>query len=331
VRARWLQELKQAEAGCAWDQNAREHLVLTWAKHFQDTGLYKVCLPKHIGGLALGLIDFMELTREMAGIDANLAWRFQIANGATYFYQYYHPSQADSIYALNEVLVSGSGTPSGVGKPTSSGYLVSGNWAYCSGSDLATHVSFVFQVPQTGECLAAIVPFSSAIGFQSYSFSGMQFTATSSMYFDDLYVPLEACFHLDEKVNGNKLAAFNYPFKVFARAFFIPVLIGSAERYFHELDHYKFTSKRYSELDFNQVSEGFQQLVKSYYACLDFIRQDQYDFFEKDVVQLAIHVNKLIHSSLHLAGMEALMSNKPIHYCYQNSIAVAQHYLLNRC
>lgn len=330
MRARWLQELKQAEAGCTWDQNAREHLVLTWAKYFQDTGLYKVCLPKHIGGLALGLIDFMELTREIAVVDANLAWRFQIANGATYFYQHYPPSQADTIFGLNQVLISGSGTPSGLGKPSRSGYLVSGNWAYCSGSDLASHVSFVFQVPETGECLAAIVPLSSAVGFQSYVFSGMQYSATSRMHFDDLYVPKEACFRLENAFPGHHLSAFNYPFTVFARAFFIPVLMGCVERFFQELDRYKHTSKRYGHQSFERVTDEFLALSKSYAQGINLIKQHQCDFFEDAVVQLAVDLKRLMHEAVHLAGMEAIMVDKPIHYLYQNAIAVAQHYLLNQ-
>ncbi len=330
MKKQWLNDLRIEESRCSVEPKHREHLVLSWAKRFQDTGLYKVCLPDHIGGLSLGLVDFMDLTRELAFIDANLAWRFQIANGATYFYQHYPAFIGDSIYASKEVLVSGSGTPSGIGKSVKRGYLVSGSWAYCSGSDLATQVSFVFQVTETGENLAAIVPLTSAVGFQSYSFSGMQYTATARMHFEDLFVPEEGCFRSENTFQGHQLTAFNYPFTVFARAFFIPVLIGSAERYFHELDHYKFISKYYSKVDFNQVLDDFSQLLKSYYACIDFIRQDQYDFFEKEVVQLAIDVNKLMHASLHLAGMEALMTNKPIHYNYQNTIAIAQHYLMNR-
>lgn|GEM_PF-4873113 len=329
MKKQWLNDLRLEESRCSVEPKHREHLVLSWAKRFQDTGLYKVCLPDHIGGLSVGLVDFMDLTRELAFIDANLAWRFQIANGATYFYQHYPAFIGDSIYASKEVLVSGSGSPSGIGKSVKRGYLVSGSWAYCSGSDLATQVSFVFQVTETGENLAAIVPLTSAVGFQSYSFSGMQYTATARMHFEDLFVPEEGCFRLDQTFTGNQLTAFNYPFTVFARAFFIPVLVGCAERFFHELNQYKDTSKRYGLDEFIRVQAEFLSLIKTYETCINCIESDQYDLFEEKVIQLTKDLKQVIHTSIHLAGMDALMLNKPINYHYHNALAVTQHYLLN--
>ena len=321
-----LDKIQEAEKQCPWDEISRGHFVYHWAKELKRSNYFKVCLPIVCGGQDLDLFSFMEITRRLSFIDGNLGWRFQIANGATYFFKNFPKESAVNLFRINELLISGSGSNSGTGSKVTDGYKVSGCWEYCSGSDLATHVSFVFSDDQTGTSFAAIVPRSKTISFCAHNFTGMQHTATSQLNLEQIFVSHENCFHVEEIINNIPVPAFDYEFNVFARAFFIPVVIGLYERYLQELNsHLSFKG-----LSCNQtIIEESSELIKVYETILLLLRNKKYIEFNALVIEFNERIKQNIISSFHFSGMHGLKKDSGINYQFQNLIAATQHSLLN--
>lgn len=320
-----LDKIQEAEKQCPWDEISRGHFVYHWAKELKRMNLFKVCLPLECGGQNIGLVEFMEITRKLSFIDANLGWRFQIANGATYFFKNFQKEKALTLFNENELLVSGSGSNTGIAVPIKNGYNVSGEWDYCSGSDLASHVSFVFTDESTKEALAAIIPMQKSFTFQPYEFSGMQHTATAQFKLENLFVHSEDCFEIQKTKNEIELPAFEPEFDVFARAFFLPVAVGIFERYFYELS--LTFSPKYAIA--NKSVKSLSDFKNEYFELLEKIKSSDLSNFSSKVTEIIKKMKFDLISSIHFAGMNGLKRNHPVNYTFQNFIAVTQHYLLN--
>lgn len=320
-----LDKIQEAEKQCPLDEISRGHFVYHWAKELKKRNYFKVCLPIVCGGQDLDLFSFMEITRRLSFIDGNLGWRFQIANGATYFFKNFPKESAVNLFRINELLISGSGSNSGTGSKVADGYKVSGCWEYCSGSDIATHVSFVFSDDQTGTSFAAIIPRSKTISFRAHNFSGMQHTATAQLILENIFVREENCFQVNEKKNDIKLLAFEPEFDVFARAFFLPVAFGIFERYQSEL-----SSKLSNKFNLtNNHLESFQKISNDYTKLLKKVKTSDLSNFNSEVIEFIKKLKYDLISSIHFAGMNGLNRNHPVNYTFQNFLAVTQHYLLN--
>lgn len=101
-------------------------------------GLFKLFIPKTLGGHALTLEEALALVMLIAQGDGSVAWQVQIGSGGNYFLPSFSPAVAEMIFSPPAAVIAGSGYVGGYAYPEAGGYRVSGYWRYASGAQYAT-------------------------------------------------------------------------------------------------------------------------------------------------------------------------------------------------
>jgi alkylation response protein AidB-like acyl-CoA dehydrogenase len=100
-----------------------------------DKGLFRLLLPKSVGGTQMHLADFVDVIEELAKADASTAWCVGQASGCSFTAAYVDADVAKDVFGpLDSVLAWGPSTKSAQAVKTDGGYVISGAWMFASGS-----------------------------------------------------------------------------------------------------------------------------------------------------------------------------------------------------
>lgn len=97
-------------------------------------GLFKIFVPKSLGGLEMGLPEALRLEEELAWLDGSLGWTITLCSGASWFVGFLDPSVVQEIFADVAVCFGGSGMANGTAIRQGNGYVVNGDWRYATGA-----------------------------------------------------------------------------------------------------------------------------------------------------------------------------------------------------
>jgi len=102
-------------------------------------GLYRLLLPRHLHGYAIGIETFVKIMEALAAVDASTAWCVGQGNGCSMAAGYVEPAIAREIWGDDPRGVLAWGFQvEGRAKVVTGGYLVTGKWAFGSGGHHAT-------------------------------------------------------------------------------------------------------------------------------------------------------------------------------------------------
>jgi alkylation response protein AidB-like acyl-CoA dehydrogenase len=102
---------------------------------FRRAGLYRLLIPKTLGGLELPYVEAMRLVERVARADGSAGWCMMVEGvmGASAG-SYLPDAGARKVYAHGgDVFMAGNGVPRGFARPVDGGYMIKGHWAYGSG------------------------------------------------------------------------------------------------------------------------------------------------------------------------------------------------------
>jgi alkylation response protein AidB-like acyl-CoA dehydrogenase len=98
-----------------------------------EARLFRMYIPKALGGLEIDPITSMIVVEEIARADAAAAWNLML--GATYgLWAAFLPDDAAcEIYGAPDAVVAGALRPTGRARPVDGGFVVDGRWSFASG------------------------------------------------------------------------------------------------------------------------------------------------------------------------------------------------------
>ena len=100
-----------------------------------NNGLFKLFVPKELGGKMLSLPEGLKVFEEASRINGSFGWLVTIGTGGGFFVPYYPINgMRQQLFSDKKAVIAGSGTASGIAKKVDGGYRVTGKWKYCSGS-----------------------------------------------------------------------------------------------------------------------------------------------------------------------------------------------------
>jgi alkylation response protein AidB-like acyl-CoA dehydrogenase len=114
-----------------------------------DAGLFRMLLPRSLGGAELDLPTYVRAIEELARADGSVAWCVGQANGLFNYVAHMDPSAAQEVFASGrEILANGPGEGNRPGRAveTDAGYQVTGRWMFASGIGHATWLIAVCQL-----------------------------------------------------------------------------------------------------------------------------------------------------------------------------------------
>lgn len=104
----------------------------------RDAGLFRLLLPKSVGGLEIDLVTLAEVTRILAAADASAAWCVGQGGGCAMTAAFLAPEAARRLFGASDAVLAWGAGVQGTAVEVEGGYRVSGKWSFASGSRHAT-------------------------------------------------------------------------------------------------------------------------------------------------------------------------------------------------
>ncbi len=176
-----------------------------------DAGMFRLLLPRSIGGAELDLPSFVRVIEILAAGDASVAWCVGQGGGCATAAAYLAPDIAREIFGDRQAVMSW-GPPAGPVKAVAApgGYRLTGTWSFVSGSPhcqwLGATQCQVIEAdgsfrkdPKTGQPARRVMlfPKTSARMADMWEVMGLRGTGSDNYTLDDLFVPEAYSFAID--------------------------------------------------------------------------------------------------------------------------------------
>ncbi|AUI51503.1 acyl-CoA dehydrogenase family protein [Arthrobacter crystallopoietes] len=185
------------------------HLTETAAQALHDAGIFRLGIPKDLGGYEASPRQVIEVIEKLSYADASTGWAvmaLQMITGTTAAYQ--GAEATDALFADGGYhLMAGQGTRLGTATKVDGGYLLSGSWSFASGLPLASHIHTAALVEETGEALIFTFPKEQAQIVDNWDVMGLKATGSIDYSTKDLFVPQAYTYNVatKESVHGGAL------------------------------------------------------------------------------------------------------------------------------
>ncbi|NCU03857.1 MAG: acyl-CoA dehydrogenase [Chitinophagaceae bacterium] len=187
---------------------------------------FKLFIPKEQGGLALNIMDALQLEEQLAYIDGSLGWTVTLCSGANFFAGFMDQQKTGKLFYANNVCFGGSGAATGIAKQTKDGYVVTGRWKYATGAPHLTHFTANCVIHQNGKPVlkedgtALIRSFyfkkHEVKLYNDWQAMGLKATASRSFSITKRKVKEERSFIIDHTHVTLEHPVYRYPFLPFA-------------------------------------------------------------------------------------------------------------------
>ena len=196
-------------------QQAREELEESrqlpshLAQLLTKAGLFQMYLPRALGGSETDPLTSYLAVEELSKIDGSVGWCAFVFSSSSYFMGWLPPKAAlDIVGKPPNIRASGSIRPGGEALVVEGGYRVSGQWDFASGIDQANWFMGTCRIADDdgpllrpdGTRLTRIfmVPADMGTVHDTWSVVGMRGTGSKDFVVDDVFVPVERAFSLDD-------------------------------------------------------------------------------------------------------------------------------------
>ena len=204
------------------------HLPPVLAEAFLRHDVYRLLLPRDLGGAGVDPLDYLQLVEDVAAVDGSIGWNLAIGIGSGLFVGYLPPERSRAMFAAPDCGIAGAYAPMGRGEPVEGGYRVSGHWGWASGVHQAHWMVFGFAVPQGNgekpEVRQALAPRDAFHILDTWHVGGMRGTGSTEYEVEDLFVPAEMTFQMFIGKPRHPAPLFRLPGGFFGAALAIVVL-----------------------------------------------------------------------------------------------------------
>jgi alkylation response protein AidB-like acyl-CoA dehydrogenase len=120
------------------------------ARAMTRAGVFRIWVPKSLGGLEWDILSGVRLVEEIAKIDGSAAWVAGNSAGQAFLCQSLPDTAVEEIFATPDTVLAGGAFPPGAAVPMDGGYRVTGQAPFGSGCHHATHFFTVHVVVEDG-------------------------------------------------------------------------------------------------------------------------------------------------------------------------------------
>jgi indole-3-acetate monooxygenase len=199
------------------------------ADAFLQHDVYRLILPRDLGGAEVGPLEYLHLIEQLARVDGSIAWNFAIGAGSALYGGYLPLERSRALFADANCCIAGAYAPMGRAEVVRGGYRVSGRWGWASGVDQARWMVLGFTVvppnesqqeesARRPEVRQALAPREAFRVLDSWHVSGMRGTGSAEYEVDNLFVPAEDAFQVFKDKPPHAAPIFHMPGVFFAAA-----------------------------------------------------------------------------------------------------------------
>ncbi len=328
---------------------------------FHDAGLFRILLPRQMGGGELTIPDTLRLCEEVSRIDASAGWNLAICSGSPLFGHNLSRAAFERIYGDPRGMSAGSLNPATTRVVAAEGgWRFSGKATYASASAHATYLMAAGMVLRDGApqmvdgfpvMRGGLFPIQHAKILNTWATAGMRGTGSNDCVFEDVFVPDEFTFDwLNAKSPWQRGPFASIPLQLQFVGGLVSVVLGTAR---HALDTLSeiaqakvpaatratLRERPIAQIQFAQA-EGLLHAARAYfYSCNDEIWRkgeagESFSIQDRAHARLAVvTAAKLAVQAVDLvadaAGMNSAQTSCPIERCWRDVHTATQHVLMN--
>lgn len=197
---------------------------------FRRHDVYRLILPRDLGGAQLDPRDYLRLVEKLARTDGSIAWNFAIGAGSGLYVGYLPVERSRVMFADAACCIAGAYAPFGRGEVVAGGYRVSGRWGWASGIDQARWVVFGFTVDRDDgrQVLQGLAPREAFHVLDTWHVSGLRGTGSTEYEVDGLFVTEDMTFQVFKSEPQHPAPVFRLPGAFFGAAVAV-VALGIAQ------------------------------------------------------------------------------------------------------
>jgi indole-3-acetate monooxygenase len=331
------------------------------ADALHDSGLFRILVPRNMGGGELTIPDSLRLCEEVSRIDASAGWNLSICVGGPMFGYNLSRAAFEKIYSDPRGVSAGSLNPMTTQViATDGGWRFSGKATYASASAHATYLMAAGLVMRDGApqiidglpvMRAGLFPIKHAKILNTWWTAGMRGTGSNDCVFENVLVPDEFTFDwLNAKSPWQRGPFGNIPLQLQFVGNLVTVVLGTARHAletFNEIAQAKVPAATRATLRERPIAqtqyaqaEGLLHAARAYfYDCNDEIWRkgevgESFSIEDRAHARLAVvTAAKLAVQAVDLvadaAGMNSAQTSCPIERCWRDVHTATQHVLMN--
>lgn len=174
-----------------------------------DARMYRVLLPKSLGGDELDLATHAKVLQIIASCDASTAWTLSQGAGCSMSAAYMEPEAARRLFGPRDAVLAWGAGIQGKAVKVDGGYRVSGKWSFASGSGHATLIgahSHIYEADGTTPVMrpdgkradkTMLIPREKVRFHDVWNVIGLRGTASDTFDVDDVFVPADEAVERD--------------------------------------------------------------------------------------------------------------------------------------
>lgn len=208
-------------------------------EYIYEHRLFKLFVPKELGGDMKPLPEAIRIFEEASKIDSSFGWLVTIGAGGGFFVPSLSEKACREIFLGQDAVIAGSGQATGKAVKTDGGYIVTGDWRYCSGAMHATAFTANCVIEdhdgkEDGKIRSvAFTPEQISI-IKDWNTIGLKGTGSHTIAAENAFVPDERTFSIFEKISYVNEPLYSFPFLQFSQASFAAIAIGITRHFFEE-------------------------------------------------------------------------------------------------
>ena len=195
----------------------------------RKAGLFKLMLPKRVGGHQATLHQFIDVVSEAARGCGSTGWVLGVVNAHNWLLGLFPTQAQDDVFtAQPDAIISAVIGPRGKASQVPGGYRVSGFWPFCSGSPAANWVMLGAEVldadGQPCDGGDFLIPIADIDIKNDWDVTGLRASGSNSVVAKDVFVPAHRYLSIGQAIGGvNPGAAHHGSSKLYTSAI-VPVL-----------------------------------------------------------------------------------------------------------
>ncbi|MQA16970.1 MAG: oxidoreductase [Pseudonocardiaceae bacterium] len=164
------------------------------ADALRAAGMFKLTAPRRVGGHEVNIRTYLEVCAELARGDGSAGWVTMLMNTGAYLMGQLSDRARDDVYGADpDAAVCGQLTPSATARPVDGGFVVTGRWAWASGSYWAQwslpSIPLLDEQGELTDIRAALIPTTELAIEDTWFAAGMAATASNTFVAHEVFVP----------------------------------------------------------------------------------------------------------------------------------------------
>jgi indole-3-acetate monooxygenase len=181
------------------------HMPRPLFEALRDTGVFRMSVPKAVGGAEVDEETSMQVIEELARQDGSVGWNVMIASGAAIVASYLPAAALREVYRGGpSTVIAGAVPPQGAAIPVPGGFRLTGRWTFASGCHqadwmLGTSVVMAHGTPRLRpdgrpDIRTFILPVGDCEILDTWHTAGLRGTGSHDWQVADVFVPEERSF-----------------------------------------------------------------------------------------------------------------------------------------